>query len=546
MQTVLLWQGMYNARKVRMNLRLTALIPWMVLAGTAHGQIRSASVLYTYKDGQPQHAYRLGDECFVPISEVSTWGWIVDQHVDWVNLTTENKTVTEDIRYVAGQPSVAVRKAITQFGGQSVWNPGTDTLNIYSQISLISVNGQKVHAEGTLSFRGVPSNPQNGTTIVDLVGARVTDSTRDDVPSNVTVTQYKPNVVRLSIPTQFVPRIPTTQKAEAPQYDFEIDKAADFASTQTTTNTGNQNWQNPQNLIVTIDRDEESSAVVQIHVPNPLGGQVLTNRSDPLALVFTFPANAQLPTNTAFLNSRTISSVTAVPSGDATLVTLHLSRPMAVEVINERNGVTVNLINKSGTTTSGIGHLAGKVIVVDAGHGGHDRGAHDSDVNEKDITLPIASKLAADLQGAGATVITTRSDDTFIPLLERSNISNRNHADLFISCHINSTGGAATQSGTITFYHNHNQVCMYLAQCIQHEIAKVNGLPDLGVWSDTRIYASGFSVLRNTTAPCVLIEMGFINHPRDRARMLTQDFQDSVAAAVVRGVRVFFGETNTQ
>jgi N-acetylmuramoyl-L-alanine amidase len=536
---------MYNPCQIRMNLRFTALMPWMVLAGMAHGQIRSAEVLYTYKDSAPQQAYRLGDECFVPLNEVSNWGWILDQHQDSVNVSAEGHTITTDIRTVVGQPSIAVRKAISQLGGQSSWSSSGDVLSIYSLITLITVNGTKVHAEGNFAFRGVPSNSDPGTSVVDLQGARITDSTREYVPSNVQVAQYKPNVVRLSIREGFVAATPTRPIPEGPQFDYEIVKSADLAPQPMAVDPSTVQI-SPESFIISIDRDEEASAVVQVHVAAPLNGQVLANRSDPLELVLNFPVNAQMPPSAEFLNSKTISSITSTTSGSNTLLTLHLSRPMAEEIINERNGVTINLLNRNSSTgVTSSSHLAGKIVIVDPGHGGYDRGAHVGDVNEKDLNLPIGQKIAADLQAAGATVIITRSDDTFIPLLERSNISNRNHADLFISCHINSTGGVANQSGTITFYHKTNQISMYLAQCIQHEIAKVNGLPDLGVWSDTKIYQSGFSVLRNTTAPAVLIEMGFINHPKDRARMLTQDFQDSVAAAVVRGARVFFGETNT-
>ena len=153
-----------------------------------------------------------------------------------------------------------------------------------------------------------------------------------------------------------------------------------------------------------------------------------------------------------------------------------------------------------------------------------------------------AKLIAERLMAEGATVIMTRSTDVFISLNKRAQIANSSGADFFISSHINSTGGAATQSGTITFHHKGNALGKQLATCIQNEIAKVNKLPNKGVWSDGKIYQNGFAVLRQTTMPGVLLELGFINHPKDRARMVTEEFQQSVAAAVVRGMKVFLGD----
>ena len=176
--------------------------------------------------------------------------------------------------------------------------------------------------------------------------------------------------------------------------------------------------------------------------------------------------------------------------------------------------------------------------MVDPGHGGHDTGAKSNGVFEKDLTLAVAKLLTDELTRAGATVIMTRKTDVFIPLLIRSDIANRNRADFFISVHINSTASAGSQTGSIAFHHKNNPVGLALAESIIAEIAKVSGLPSKGAWSDGRIYQSGFSVLRETRPPAaVLLELGFINNNRDRARMTTDDFKAKIAAAIARGVQ---------
>ena len=94
-------------------------------------------------------------------------------------------------------------------------------------------------------------------------------------------------------------------------------------------------------------------------------------------------------------------------------------------------------------------------IVIDAGHGGHDDGTiGPNGVLEKDVVLDVALRLAKLVQERmGAEVVLTRSDDTFIPLHERTAIANERKADLFLSIHANSSP-APSVAGTETFFLN--------------------------------------------------------------------------------------------
>jgi N-acetylmuramoyl-L-alanine amidase len=213
---------------------------------------------------------------------------------------------------------------------------------------------------------------------------------------------------------------------------------------------------------------------------------------------------------------------------------------MGVEFVADVNGVQLRLLKPN----VGDGKLIGKTIVVDAGHGGTDSGSSSAGIYEKNLTLPVARMLAEELAREGAVVIMTRKDDTYPTLVERAALANRNNADCFVSVHINKIGAtrSTSKSGTITFYHGGQKSSEVLAECIQHEVAAVSKLPSIGVWSDTKIYDSGFSVLRNTTRmPGVLVELGFINNATDRKRMATADFQQSAALAIVKGIKKFLG-----
>src|SRR4029434_9327867 len=78
-------------------------------------------------------------------------------------------------------------------------------------------------------------------------------------------------------------------------------------------------------------------------------------------------------------------------------------------------------------------------IVLDAGHGGHDPGAHGSGINEAELVLDVAQRLQKLLDKAGVDVVMTRDSDVFIPLEERTAIANREGADLFLSIHANAS-----------------------------------------------------------------------------------------------------------
>jgi N-acetylmuramoyl-L-alanine amidase len=167
-------------------------------------------------------------------------------------------------------------------------------------------------------------------------------------------------------------------------------------------------------------------------------------------------------------------------------------------------------------------------------------------VLEKDLTLKIGTFLAEALTAEGATVILTRKTDVNPSLRERSAIANRNHADFFISIHINSNRLANSRSGSIAFHHGEEPIGSLLAECIQGEVAKAGGLPSLGPESDTSIYSSGFAVLRYAKMPAMLLECGFINDAHDLRRMVTDDFQRKIATAVVQGLKVYLGDAKTE
>lgn len=217
-----------------------------------------------------------------------------------------------------------------------------------------------------------------------------------------------------------------------------------------------------------------------------------------------------------------------------------------------------------------------KVVVIDAGHGGHDPGAvGKSKTNEKDINLKLALKLGKLIQEnhKDIKVIYTRDKDVFVELRRRTEIANENHADLFISIHCNSAPNS-TSYGTETFvmssdnstanlavaqkensaillesnYETNyggfdpNSVDAYIifsllqnkyleqstmfASKIQYQFRENVKLLDRGVKQ------AGFLVLWRTTMPSVLIEAGFLSNPKEETFLISEKGQNEIAKAI--------------
>lgn len=181
---------------------------------------------------------------------------------------------------------------------------------------------------------------------------------------------------------------------------------------------------------------------------------------------------------------------------------------------------------------SGSSNLHGYTIVLDAGHGGHDPGAIGlGGVYEKNIVTSTANTVANYLRQAGAHVIETRSGDYYVPLDERVRISNSYATDAFISIHYDAYP-VLTMQGNTSYYYSDSDY--QLARALQESIAASTSLYNRGVMF------GDFRVLRDTTAPAALLELGFITNSHDLNIVQTQDYQNTVAQAITNGLISYF------
>lgn len=171
-------------------------------------------------------------------------------------------------------------------------------------------------------------------------------------------------------------------------------------------------------------------------------------------------------------------------------------------------------------------------IVIDAGHGGHDPGAVNQNMYEKDLTLNTALKLQHRLAGTGANVVMTRSDDEYIPLSNRVSDSLNSHADAFISLHYDAVATPNSMSGTTTYYFSESD--QGLAQAVNSSLASNLPLSNNG----TRL--GDYYVLRNNSRPALLLELGYMNSDTDLDYIFTDDYQNQAVEAIYQGLITYF------
>jgi len=215
-------------------------------------------------------------------------------------------------------------------------------------------------------------------------------------------------------------------------------------------------------------------------------------------------------------------------------------------------------------------------IVLDAGHGGDDPGAVGTNgTKEKDINLNIVKELESLLLEEGYTVLLTRKDDTFIPLMDRTQFANDGKADIFVSIHCNASIKKDTKGYEIYFLSERaSDASAEATETLENSVVKLEGKPthkkmqlrDL-LWSmvvnefmnesseissyitdnivkrikieNRGIKQAGFYVLRGTQMPAVLVECAFISNAAEESKLRTRQFQAQISDAIYSGIKNF-------
>ena len=192
-----------------------------------------------------------------------------------------------------------------------------------------------------------------------------------------------------------------------------------------------------------------------------------------------------------------------------------------------------------------------RAIFLDPGHGGSDSGAFENGVKEKDLTLSVYNKVSSRLASLGYTVLTSRNTDKDVGLVSRADQANKSNADMFLSIHFNA-GGRGAAYGIETYYYkpeagytpainkeNHNnpdriEKSRKLANKIQQNLLYKTGAYDRGV------KRASFAVLRETSIPSILVELGFIDNQEEVNKIKTNEYQEKLADGIVDGIVEYY------
>ena len=271
-------------------------------------------------------------------------------------------------------------------------------------------------------------------------------------------------------------------------------------------------------------------------------------------------ASSRPPVESARINS--IESLPAESGATASAMSTKPVAPARIDSSGNRSLVRV------------FGLKMGKVV-IDPGHGGHDTGTiGPHGLNEKDQVLDVSLRLGKLIQQRlGSEVVYTRSDDTFIPLEQRTQIANEEKADLFISIHANSSP-VFSATGVETYYFNFTSEKSALDLATRENATATSSIHDLNdllqqvvlkakveesrefaqrvqssLYSmsakmntrsrDRGVRKAPFVVLIGATMPSILAEIGFVSNPHDEPLLKKPEQQQKIAEALYKGIEQY-------
>lgn len=222
-----------------------------------------------------------------------------------------------------------------------------------------------------------------------------------------------------------------------------------------------------------------------------------------------------------------VENIEVSTKGGNTTFRFKQNRISAYEVTDEGDSYAIRVKNPK--------EVYDKVLLLDAGHGGKDPGTSGNGMQEKNLNLTIAQKIAQKLQGSGIKVYMTRDSDVYPENSTRAKTAN-DIADLMVSIHMNS--GPETANGTETLYQVHANdngarlTSKQLAEILQGKVVSATGNTNRGakLWTDVLI-------LNRTTVPSVIVEVIFITNTGDALKISNPAYQDQVAQAIADGIQ---------
>ena len=488
--------------------------------------------------------------------------YMLDERVGKATFVGPDGAVTITVNYRTAPDGIArsgvfvpANDVIEGLGGKCEWYPAKNTLQVRAVLTSVEMLGGQLRIKATLPVLPVITDNNGGRQIiVDISGTE-----RGDLPkildlqsplvSQARVGQFSDDSARIVLdmkqPYAFSvlggkPSLTVVLNPTISADAFTMAKAAAAAenappSVKAVTRKGASA---PVGIVSGVafhkTSDEDAQFIISADRVPSLRAALSKGRLTLDLLNTTLASNIGALANFDHPFLKAVHLLANGPS--ATQLIVDLTRAVVYTVRpGSKGAVEVDLSLPRGA----VGKLAGKTIVVDPGHGGHDSGAPGvNGTMEKNVNLAIATQLTAELRDAGANVILTRSTDYFIPVDERPVIANRAGADFFISIHADSSDHNHSVTGSTVYYHFNQPSCKTLAGCIADRLADIGDIRSKGVGSDgIRFPGVGYGVLRGSQMVAVLVECGYMTSSADVRHLNDSATQKKTARAIVGGLR---------
>jgi len=184
-----------------------------------------------------------------------------------------------------------------------------------------------------------------------------------------------------------------------------------------------------------------------------------------------------------------------------------------------------------------------EVVVIDAGHGGHDPGKVGvNDALEKDINLQIAKKVKTHLEKNGIQVVMTREDDVMEDtkledMKKRVALINKTKPAITVSIHQNSYSDSGIK-GAQVFYYTGSEISKEAASLMQEELRKIDNENTRQIKGNNNFY-----MLKKTEVPTIIVECGFLSNPEEAEKLVSDEYQEEMAEAICSGILTWLSQS---
>ena len=300
------------------------------------------------------------------------------------------------------------------------------------------------------------------------------------------------------------------------------------------------------NILYTYGTTDGSVTGYSLSIPKPQGITIanVTNQdlyqSKKFQIIINGNHVAFYQNNPIVINNSSVKNITTAKSGNNTVITVTTSSLMGYKIYENGNNFEVKIATPR--------KIYKNIVVLDAGHGGHDPGAQNKGTNEKDLNHKILYTLMKDYFSGNSPdikVYWTRTNDSYITLANRAAFAKTVGADAFISLHMNSAT-KSTANGTEVYYsvsNNGNGFGGITSQKMAN-LFRTQLLKDLHT-TNRGTKTAAYYVLKHNTVPAILIELGFISGSTDYAKLTDPTFQKTAAQSIYTSIVSMFQTYST-